>query len=95
MYKPNCILQLPKSYCVSLVVVAIARHIVTNIFQMGRFSAVKFAMGYEKNMSFLVIPKSPEVWKKVEQIGLGFFEECMERLWTSNVSISNGNTEDF
>ena len=35
-----------------------------NIFQMENFSAVKFNMGYEKNMSFLVIPKSQEVWKK-------------------------------
>ena len=26
-------------------------------------------MDYEKNMSFLVIPKSPKVWKKVEKIG--------------------------
>ena len=28
-------------------------------------------MGYEKNTSFLVIPKSPKVWKKVLKIGLG------------------------
>ena len=33
-------------------------------------------MGYEKNMSFLVIPKSPKVWKKVEKIGLGSFNRC-------------------
>ena len=31
-------------------------------------------MGYEKNMSFLVIPKSQKVRKKVEQIGLGSFK---------------------
>ena len=37
------------------------------VFQGECFSAVKFAMGYEKNMSFLVIPKSA----KVKQIGLG------------------------
>ena len=30
-------------------------------------------MDYEKNMSFLVIPKSPKVFKKVEKVGLGFF----------------------
>ena len=33
-------------------------------FQTERFSAVKFDMGYEKIMSFLVISKSPKVWKK-------------------------------
>ena len=42
--------------------------------QTEHVSAVKFNMGYEKNMSFLVIPKSPELWKKVEEIGLGFFK---------------------
>ena len=35
-----------------------------NIFQMEHFSAVKFAMGYEKNISFLVIAKYPKVRKK-------------------------------
>ena len=40
-----------------------------DIFQMEQFSAVKFAMGYEKNMSLLVIAKSP----KVVKIGLGSF----------------------
>ena len=29
---------------------------------MEHFSAVKFDMGYEENMSFLVIAKSPEVF---------------------------------
>ena len=29
-------------------------------------------MIYEKKMSFLVIPKSPKVWKKVEKKGLGY-----------------------
>ena len=33
-----------------------------------------FYMGYEKNMSFLVIPKSLKVGKKVEKIGLGSFK---------------------
>ena len=58
------ILQLPISYCISSLMVTITRHIFINIFQMEHFSAVKFAMGYEKNMSFLVIPISPKVWKK-------------------------------
>ena len=30
---------------------------------------MKFYMGYEINMRFLVIPKSPKVGKKVEKIG--------------------------
>ena len=67
-----CVLQLPIPYCVSLMV-TIIRYVFINIFQTECFSAVKFAMGYEKNMSFLVIPKSPKVWKKVEMIGLGSF----------------------
>ena len=33
-------------------------HIFINIFQTEHFPAVKFAMGYEKNKSFLVIAKS-------------------------------------
>ena len=51
--------------------VTITRHVFINIFQMEHFSAVKFAMGYEKNMSFLVIAKSPKVWKKSWKDGLG------------------------
>ena len=47
--------------------VTITRHIFINIFQTERFSAVKFSMGYDKNMSFFVIPKLPKVWKKVER----------------------------
>ena len=35
---------------------------------------------YEKNMSFLVIAKSPKVWKKVEKIGLGSFKGVLH-LW--------------
>ena len=46
-------------------------NIFINIFRTEHFSAVKFVMGYEKNMNFLVIVKSPKVWKKVEKIGLG------------------------
>ena len=51
--------------------VTITRHIFINIFQIEHFSAVKIAMGYEKNMHFFVIAKSPKVWKEVEKIGLG------------------------
>ena len=51
---------------------------ITNIFQMKHFSAVKFAIGYEKNMSFHVIHKSPKVFKKKLKryiVGLGSFKE--------------------
>ena len=45
----------------------ITRNVFINIFQTEHFSAANFAMGYEKSMSFLVIPKSSKVWKKVEK----------------------------
>ena len=54
--------------------VTITRQVFIDFFQTKHFSAVKFYMGYEKNMSFHVIPKSPKVWKKVEKIGLGSFK---------------------
>ena len=41
-------LQLPLSYCVSLVMVPITNHIFLNIFQMEHFSAVKFDIDYIK-----------------------------------------------
>ena len=41
--------------------VAVCRHIFINIFQIESFSVVKFAMGCEKNVSFLVIPKYPNI----------------------------------
>ncbi len=68
------ILQLPIPYCVSLIMVTITSHIFINIFQTVHFSAVKFTTGNEKNMSFLLIPKSPKVWKKSETIGPGTFK---------------------
>ena len=62
-----------------MIMVTITRHFFINIFQIQHFSAMKFYMGYEKNKSFLVIPKSPKIGKKVEKIGLGFFKElCTE-----------------
>ena len=68
----EAILYIPVAY--SLIMVTITRHVFINIFQTEHFSAaVKYAMGYEKNMRFLVIVKSPKVWKKVEKIGQGFF----------------------
>ena len=41
---------------------------------MEHFSAVKFDMVDEKKMSFLVIPKSPKVWKKNLKIRMGFLK---------------------
>ncbi len=41
---------------------------------MVHFSAVKFTRGNEKNMSFLLIPKSPKVKEKSEAIGPGTFK---------------------
>ena len=49
-------------------------HVFINIFQTKHFSAVKFTMGYKKNMSFLVVTKSSKIGKKVEKIGLGSFK---------------------
>ena len=54
-------------YCVSLIMVTITRHIFINIFQTKHSSAVKVAMGYEKNIHFLVIAKSPKAWKKLKR----------------------------
>ena len=54
--------------------VTITRHIFIHISQTEHFPAVKFAIGYEKIISFLVIAKSPKVGKRVETIGLGFFK---------------------
>ena len=52
--------------------VTLTGHIFINIFQMENFSAVKFVMGDEKNVSFLVIAKSPKVWKKIWKDKTGF-----------------------
>ena len=57
----------PLFYCVSLVTVTITRHIFIIIFQMECFSPVKFAIGYEKNMSFLVNTKISKSLKKVKK----------------------------
>ena len=58
----EAILYIAVAYiCVSLIMVTITRQVFINIFQTEYFSGVKFAMGYEKNMSFLVKAKSPNV----------------------------------
>ena len=41
--------------------VTVTRHVFINIFQTEHFSAVKFDMGYEKNMSSLVTAKSQKI----------------------------------
>ena len=57
-------LQLPLTYCVSLIMVTI---LMSSIFQQYTFSTVKFTRGNEKNMSFLLIPKSHKVEKSLKQ----------------------------
>ena len=42
---------------------------------MENISPAEFNMEKEKNMSFLVVPKSPKVWNKVAKIGLGSFKD--------------------
>ena len=69
VWKYEAILYIAVAYilnCVSFIMVTITGHIVVSIvkFQIEHFSAFKFVMGYEKNMSYLVIAKSPKVWKK-------------------------------
>ena len=65
-------------YYVSLIMVTITRHIISNIFQTGRFSSMKFAMGYEKKRAFLCYQNCQKFEKKVEKIGLGPFKEFSE-----------------
>ena len=71
----------------------VTKLVFTNIFLTEPFSAVKFAMGYENNMSFLVIPKSQKKKKKkkkkVETIGLGCFKK---RFLEHNSSRGEGGT---
>ena len=62
MYK--AILHILVAYILSLIVIAITKHVFINMFKKKKkknFLAVKFEMGYEINMSFLVIPKFAEV----------------------------------
>ena len=59
-----CILQLPISYCVSLIMVTITRHVFINFFQREHFSAVKFAMGYEKKYDLSCDSKISKSLKK-------------------------------
>ena len=60
-------LQLPVSYCASLIMVIIIRYVnvFINIFQTENISAVKFGTGFEKNISFLVISKISKCLEKI------------------------------
>ena len=58
--------------------VTIARHAFI-IVQTEHIIDVKFSVGYEKNMGFLVIAKTPKVWKKNEKIGLGSFNRSTDK----------------
>ena len=49
----------------------------------GLLSAVKFDIGCEKNLSILVIPKSPKVWKK------------NEKNWTGPLSLMCNEWENY
>ncbi len=67
------ILQLPIPYCVRLIMVTITTQNFINIFQTVHFPAIKLTRGNEKNICFLLIPKSLKVWEKSEVIGPGSF----------------------
>ena len=66
---------------VSLIRVTITRHvfIFINIFQVEQVSAVKFDKGYEKNISFLVMPNLQKFEKKSWKIWLGSLKQ--EKVW--------------
>ena len=61
------LLELLIPCCVSLIMVTITSHTFVNIFQTVHFSSVKFTRGNEKNMGFLLIPKSLKLWENLRQ----------------------------
>ena len=61
MYKANLYIAVAYILLCTLNMVTITRQVFINIVKMEHFSGVKFTMGYEENMSFLVIAKSPKV----------------------------------
>ena len=54
-------------YYVSFIMVTITRHLFINIFQMQHLWAVKFHMGYKKNMSFLTFLYDTKISKSWEK----------------------------
>ena len=85
--KQFCIglLQLPISYCVSLIMVTITRHIFINIFQTEHFSAVKFAMGCKKNMIFFCDSSLQKFEKKLKRLDLASLK-WRNALWEDPVT---------
>ena len=86
MQEEITILQLPIHNCISLIMVTVTSHIFINIFQTVHFSALKFTWGNEKNMNFLLIPKSQKIWKKSEAMGPDSFKTLT---WEGNYLINN------
>ena len=75
--------------------VTITRHVFTDFFQTKHFLAVKLYMGYEQNISFLVIPKSPKVGKQVEKIGLGSLSCVVNVKNHLHIDLFLGSTEYY
>ena len=77
--------------------VTIIGHILINFFQKEHISAVKFDRGYDKNMSVLVIPKSPKVLKNAKKIRLGSFKACYKVFqdYSTFNFVSGGNSNYF
>ena len=68
-----CILQLPIPYCVCLTMIKITRHVFINIFQKEHFSAGNLTWVMRKIWAFLWYHNLQKLEKKVEKIGLGYF----------------------
>ncbi len=68
--------------CLSCVIymVTITSHIFINLFQTVHFSAVKFSWGNEKNMIFLLIPKSHRFAKNLKRLDQAPFKLDFTRL---------------
>ena len=62
--KQFCILKMPKSYCVSLIMVAMTTYVLINIFHKVHFLPVKFVMVYEKKYEF---PGESNISKSLEK----------------------------
>ena len=53
--------------------ITITRHIFINFFQMEHFSAVRYAMGYEKKKELCSDTKISKSLKKIEKFNRFFF----------------------
>ena len=54
--KQFCMLQFSMSYCVSLFMITVTRHVFIDFFQTKHFAAVEFATNDQENKIFLVTP---------------------------------------